>query len=261
MNAEPELAHILASLGVRRGQDLLVHCSLRRLGQVPGGPAGLAAAIRAAAGRNATIVVPTQTPLASPTSRAFQIATQGMTAQEAATFRATLPGFDPATTPSTGMGTFAEYIRTRTGSCRSSHPLTSFAACGSRAAECTAVHRVECLLGEDSPLGWLYRNEAAALLLGTGLTACTALHLAEYRASSPRPPRIYQCRIATPAGPAEMEFTAQSPDDDWFRSFMPILGKTSCLRVTAAGLTIAYLVQIGPAVDMAVQWLAGSRRW
>lgn len=36
----------LRSLGVRREQDLLVHCSMRRVGWVDGGPATLPAAIQ-----------------------------------------------------------------------------------------------------------------------------------------------------------------------------------------------------------------------
>ena len=86
---------------------------MRRLGQVADGAASLLSAIRAAAGPDATIVVLAQTPLASPTSRAFQLATQDMTAKEAVAFRWALPGFDSATTPGTGMGAFAEYVRTR----------------------------------------------------------------------------------------------------------------------------------------------------
>jgi hypothetical protein len=69
------LAADLRSLGLLRGQDLLVHCSLSAIGWVDGGPATLLQAIRDTAGSGATIVVPAQTPWTSRTSEAFRAAT------------------------------------------------------------------------------------------------------------------------------------------------------------------------------------------
>ena len=64
---------------------------------------------------------------------------------------------------------------------RSSHPQVSFAALGPGALDCTSVHDLDCHLGDRSPLGWLYAADAAILLLGVDYSACTAFHLAEYR--------------------------------------------------------------------------------
>jgi aminoglycoside 3-N-acetyltransferase len=176
-----KLAGELAALGVQADQNLLVHTSLRRVGQIPGGPASLLAALRRVAGRHATVVVPTETTGNSLSSRVFRAATAGFGRAELRKFIEVMPGFDPASTPSAGMGVFAEYVRTLPGAVRSAHPQSSFAAVGPCAEDCTVDHELACHLGERSPLGWLYRSGAAILLLGVGYEACTAFHLAEYR--------------------------------------------------------------------------------
>src|ERR1700722_11593714 len=55
-----QLAAELRSLGLRPGQDLLIHCSLRQVGHIEGGAAALLDALRAVSGSAATLVVPTQ---------------------------------------------------------------------------------------------------------------------------------------------------------------------------------------------------------
>ena len=108
--------------------------------------------------------------------------------------------FDPATTPCPTMGALAECVRTTPGAVRSTHPHTSFAALGPRAAELLADHDPHCHLGERSPLGALYAAGAHVLLFRVGFEACSAFHLAEYRLRPAPPPRAYSVRVG-PAGP------------------------------------------------------------
>src|ERR1700683_2690078 len=76
----------LRSLGLQRGQDLLIHCSLRQGGGGEGGAATLLSAILEVAGPEATLVVPTQTAWNSLTSNAFRDATAGLDAEERARY-------------------------------------------------------------------------------------------------------------------------------------------------------------------------------
>ena len=255
----------LRSLGLRRGQDLLIHCSLRQVGRVDGGAATLLTAIMEVAGPEATLVVPTQTTLNSLTSRAFRSATAGLDAEERARFIAAMPGFDPASTPSTGMGAFAEYVRTRPSAVRSSHPHTSFAALGPRAGACTSVHDLACLLGERSPLGWLYDADAAIVLLGVGYSACTAFHLAEYRLPAAPPRRRYHCFTARGQTRAEHEFTDIELDDSDFgllgseMDSAADLGAVPGPRRGQVGSAACRLVALRTAVDFACSWLSVHR--
>ena len=77
-----QLAAELRSLGLRPGQDLLIHCSLRRIGPVEGGAATLLDALLDVTGPQATLVVPAQTTLNSFTSREFHAAVAGLDEDE-----------------------------------------------------------------------------------------------------------------------------------------------------------------------------------
>jgi len=253
----------LRALGLRPGQDLVIHCSMRQVGPIDGGAQTLLAAVTEVAGPEATLVVPTQTTLNSLTSRAFLAATAGLDAQGRARYIAEMPGFDPARTPSTGMGAFAEYLRTRPLAWRSSHPQVSFAALGPRARDCTAVHDLDCHLGDRSPLGWLYAADAAVLQLG--IDACTAFHLAEYHLPGVPPRQRYHCFTARGGTRVEHEFTDIKLDDSDFRLLSAALdsaadrGAVRGLRRGRVGSAAARLLPLRASVDFACSWLAVNR--
>ena len=253
------LASDLRDLGLRQGQDLLVHCSFRRIGLVDGGTATLLASLRDVAGPEATLVVPAQTPSNSLSSRAFLAATGDLAPAERARFIAAMGGFDPATTPSTGMGAFAEHLRVQRTAMRSSHPQTSFAALGPAARDCTCVHDLECHLGERSPLGWLYARNAAILLLGVGYSACTAFHLAEYRLPGEHPLRRYRCYIAGEGGRVAVEFTDIELDDSDFAWLGAELDSTSLVRRGRVGAAEVRLLPLRDAVNFALRWFTVHR--
>jgi aminoglycoside 3-N-acetyltransferase len=244
----------LGSLGVRRGQDLLVHCSLRAIGWVEGGPATLLQAIQDVAGPAATIVVSTQTPWTSPTSRAFRAATAGLDQNGIDDHAAALPVFDRESTPSYGVGKFAEYVRTHAEAMRSGHPQTSFAAVGPGAVACTSAHDTDCHLGERSPLRWLYDADAAIVLLGVGYAVCSAFHLAEYRVNGGAHVRgsdLDDSDFARLGAALDAEWLVESGrlDED------PVAGP----RCGHVGMARSRWVPVRTAVDFAVNWMAKHR--
>ena len=261
-----QLVADLRSLGLHRGQDLLIHCSLRRTGPVDGGATALLTAIRDVAGPRATLVVSTQTAGNSFSSAAFRAATADLNPERYAAYVAAMPGFDPASTPSTGMGAFAEYVRTRPSARRSSHPQSSFAAIGLRARACTCVHDLECHLGDRSPLGWLYTAGAAILLLGVGYSVCTAFHLAEYRLPGKPPLRSYRCFVSEDGKRAERDFTDIDLDDSDFALLGADLEAaagsdgSAGLRRGLVGAAECRLVPMRLAVDFARSWLIAHRQ-
>lgn len=149
----------LRALGVRSGSVLLVHTAFRKVRPIEGGPLGLIAALTNVLGSDGTLVMPTMT---DGESR-----------------------FDPASTPSFGMGITAETFWRQTGTFRSTHPGGSFAARGPRAAEICAVQPLSPPHGPDSPPGRVHAMDGQVLLLGVGHGESTVLHVAEAIARVP----------------------------------------------------------------------------
>ncbi|MGW1886350.1 aminoglycoside N(3)-acetyltransferase [Streptomyces sp. NPDC001970] len=250
------LAQELAELGLSAGHVVLVHASLSGTGL---DAATLRDALLAAVGEDGTLVVPAFTTDNSDTSSVHLQRVAGMTPTQAAAFRATMPAFDPATTPSTGMGRLAESVRTAPGAFRSTHPQVSFAALGRRAEELLAEHPLNSHYGEDSPMGALYRAGARVLLINVGFAVCTAFHLAEYRTGAPA--RRYRCVVRGTDGPEWTEYEDVTLDDgdfgvigDAFEAIDENRGQKGQL-----GRTAARLFSIRDAVDHAVAWMTEKR--
>jgi aminoglycoside N3'-acetyltransferase len=249
-----ELTADLAALGVQPGRDLLIHSSLRRVGDVDGGAASVLAALRAAASTHATLVVPAQTTWNSLTSQAFRDATAGLSPAETERYIATIPGFDPATTPSRAMGRLAEQVRTAPDAVRSAHPQSSFAAIGPSAKDCMTGHKMNCHFGEQSPLGWLYRADAEVLLLGVGYNACTAFHLAEYRLPGELRYQKYHCFTSVQGVREPHTFTDIELDDGDFGVLGESIDGESFVRHGRVGRADCRLFPIRSAIDFAVNW-------
>lgn len=198
----------LQALGVRAGNTLLLHASLRSLGWVCGGPVVVVQALLDALGPQGTLVVPTHTPENRDPSR---WETADIPSSWWPQIRAHLPAFEPAISPCPSMGVIAETVRTWPAARRSPHPQTSFSAIGHLAAQLTSRHDLESELGEQSPLGALEAAEADVLLMGVGFERCTAFHLAEYRQPAPIP-RPNACVVSTDAGRRWINYTGINLD-------------------------------------------------
>jgi aminoglycoside 3-N-acetyltransferase len=153
------LVHQLHAIGVVPGSVLVVHASFRAVGPVEGGPHGLIDALRDAIGPNGTLVMPSMT--------------------------SSSVVYDPAFTPTKGMGIVAETFRRLPDVLRGDHPTSSFAALGPQAAYIAAPQPVSPPHGPDSPVGRVHDLDGWVLLLGVDHTANTTIHLAECIAGVP----------------------------------------------------------------------------
>lgn len=249
------IAADLHALGLGSGDTVLVHSSLRSLGWVCGGAQAVVQALLDVLGQGGTLVVPTQT---TGNSDPEHWSRPPVPPSWWPVIREHMPAFDPAVTPATGLGAIPEMVRTWPGAVRSDHPHTSFAALGAGAAELMAGHRLDCQLGEHSPLAALERVAAKVLLLGIGFATCTAFHLAEYRL--PDPPMFeYGAAIRAGTGRRWITYTDVATDSDDFADLGAAFARACPVTAGPVGAAGCHLFDLATAVRFAVGWLTANR--
>lgn len=177
------IADDLRKAGLQRGDAVLLHSSLRRIGWINGGSQALVQSFLDVLGEEGTLVVPTHT---GDNSDPAKWECPPVPEDWWQTIRDTMPAFDSQTSRTRAMGVVPETVRTWHGAVRSQHPQTSFTAVGAKAKYITSDHGLDSMLGEKSPLARLEELNAKVMLLGVGFDTCTCIHLAEYRVNSPR---------------------------------------------------------------------------
>jgi aminoglycoside 3-N-acetyltransferase len=159
-----ELRRHLVACGLRSGDQVVVHSSLRALGRVAGGADTVVDALLDVIGQEGCLVAP---------AFSYRVATDGIT--------------DLAMTHAR-TGAVPEAMRQRPGCIRSDHPTHSVVALGAGAEDLLVDHVTGRTMGPQSPLGKLASADGRILLLGVGHTSNTMIHIAEEMAGLPKPP-------------------------------------------------------------------------
>ncbi|MFI5954789.1 aminoglycoside N(3)-acetyltransferase [Cryptosporangium sp. NPDC051539] len=250
------LAADLRALGVRDGDVLLVHTALSALGWVAGREQAVILALLDAVGPTGTIVVPTQTGTNSDPS---EWQAPSVPVEWWDVIRAEAPGYDPDRTPTDGMGWLPESLRTWPGAVRSSHPQTSFAALGARAASLLARHDLDCRFGDRSPLGALAAAGARVLLLGAGYDACTAFHLGEAR-SAGAPRERLACAVLDADGERRWtDYVDQVADERDFAALGAAWEAAGEVTAGEVGSARATIFELDAAARFAESWIPAHR--
>lgn len=172
----------LEKVGLRKGQTIMVHTSLRSLGFVCGGAQVVIEALLESVGAEGTVMMPTQSWKNLDPSAGVHWEEPESWWQ---TIRDNWPAYDKDITPTNTMGAVAEMFRKWPGTLRSDHPARSVAAKGKYARYLTENHDLSNIFGEGSPIGKLYELDGYVLLIGVGYDKNTSLHLADVRADYP----------------------------------------------------------------------------
>lgn len=245
------------ALGLEPGMSVIVHSSLGSMGWVCGGPLAVVYALQDVLGSEGTLMMPAHTPENTEPSR-----WRNPPVPESwwAEIRRNMPAFDPACTPSQGMGAIAETFRALPGVLRSSHPVGSFCAWGKHATHLVKRHRLENEFGQGSPLERFYDLDGEVLLLGVGYNRNTSLHLSEHRANYAS--KTWQregCAMLVNRERAWVEYEMLALDSDDFEAIGEAFEAAHPIREVLVGAARARLISQQAIVDFGARWMEEHR--
>jgi len=151
----------LKQVGITEGDGLLIHSALQFLGHSSNGARIYLGAIQEVIGKSGTIVVPTFN---------FDFAQTHI--------------YDPAETPSKGMGIFSEFIRQLPEARRTLHPMQSIASIGRYSDDLTS-RDTQSAFDPGSAFERMLELNFKLLLLGADARATSMYHYSEQRANVP----------------------------------------------------------------------------
>lgn len=253
-----DILDALAKVGVTKGQAVMVHTSLSRLGFVCGGAQIMIEALLESVGEDGTIMMPAQSwKNLDPAS--------GVHWEEPEEWwqviRDNWPAYHKDITPTNTMGAVAEMFRKWPGAVRSDHPARSVAAYGKYADYLTKDHDLSNIFGDGSPIGKLYELDGYVLLIGVGYDKNTSLHLADARAEYPGKHNCTEHSAVTENGKRVWKaYDTLFVDGEDFEQIGEAFEKEYRVsKVSLGNGTLTFMKQ-RDIVDFAVSWIEKYRK-
>ena len=180
MITRAQLAADLRALGLRRGDVVMTHASVRALGEIAGGPDQIHLAIKDVVTPAGTLIM-----YASCPRYVDEVGRGNLSPAEEADVLATLPPFDPHTARAArDNGTLVEFFRTWPDSRVNPHPAR-FVAWGAGTDRLFASQPWDFAFGTGSPLERFVELDGRILLLAPDHDTVTFLHYVEHTADIP----------------------------------------------------------------------------
>mgnify|MGYP001273259321 CR=1 FL=1 len=252
ITTKPELIGLFKQLGLKTGDDVIVHCSLKSLGHLVNGPLDVIEALSYCLDLNeGTILMPAHT--GQLTDPAYW-KNPSIPDELIETVRSSMNIFNKQLTDVRGRGVLASKFLSYPGVKRSDHPLNSVSALGKRAVMYTSLHDFNEPEGINSPIGTLYKNDGSVIGIGVSVDKFTAIHLAEYLADVDylyeNNPRVL---IAKKENNYFFKCIQKYPNDSKnFVKVIPLLkSKGLITELTFKGNTMTHL-KLKPATDFIV---------
>lgn len=252
-----DILRALAEAGVCKGQTIMVHTSLSRLGFVCGGAQIVIESLLESVGGEGTILMPTQSwKNLDPAS--------GVHWEEPEEWwqliRDNWPAYDKDITPTNTMGAVAEMFRRWPGTMRSNHPARSVAAWGKYADYLTKDHDLSNIFGDGSPIGRLYELDGYVLLLGVGYDKNTSLHLADVRADYPGKHTVQESSAVLENGRRVWKtYETLYVDGEDFCAIGQAFERSHTVKKIPLGNGMLTFMRQRELVDFAVTWIESNR--
>ena len=175
-----ELANDFRNLGIGAGDTVMLHASVRAVGEVAGGPDAIHLALKSALTPEGTLMMYASCP------RFYDEVGRGnLTMEQERELHEKLPAFDPLTARSDrDNGILVEFLRTFPGS-HVNHHVARFVCWGKQTEYLLASQLWNYAFGADSALERFLLLDGKIVLLGSDHDAVTFLHYAEHIADIP----------------------------------------------------------------------------
>jgi aminoglycoside 3-N-acetyltransferase len=170
-----ELTNDFRNLGIAAGDTVMLHASVRAVGEVAGGPDAIHLALKSALTHQGTLMMYASCP------RFYDEVGRGnLTMEQERELHEKLPAFDPLTARSDREnGILVEFIRTFPGS-HVNHHVARFVCWGKQTEYLLASQPWNYAFGADSALERFLLLDGKIVLLGSDHDAVTFLHYAEH---------------------------------------------------------------------------------
>jgi aminoglycoside N3'-acetyltransferase len=258
------LAAELVALGVRPGDLLFLHASLRRIGPVQGGAVGVIEAVEQAIGPEGTLVM-----ILGATNE-WDWVNSRPESERAGLLADAEPFVNAATPVLPEVGVLAEVLRTMPGTVVNDHPEGRFAARGRLANELLDGLPWDDYYGPGSALDRVVAGGGRVLRLGANPDTVSVLHFAEYCADVPDTVRIRRHRkVRGPDGPRIVVVECMDdengivPDDrqpaeDYFAIILREFLATGRAMTGRVGGADAELLEAADIVAFGAQWMTAN---
>ena len=235
----------LEALGLERGDNVLVHSSLSKLGRVPRGAETVIDALLATVGAEGLVAVPTLT-------GSRELGPDNP------------PVFDSQHTPC-WVGIIPETFRKREDAVRSLHPTHSVAAIGARCAELVAGHEMAAApCGPGTPYYKLAAWGGKILFLGVDLRVNTTYHgleeewdAPEHLQKQPVKAQIIQDGVVRVI---ETRIHQYGIPRDYMKT-LPLLQEAGIIQEELVGEANSYLVKSAPMIQLVGRELSRNPRY
>ncbi|MCU0311476.1 MAG: AAC(3) family N-acetyltransferase [Acidimicrobiales bacterium] len=262
-----ELVRDLRALGISEGDLVMVHASLRAIGPVQGGAAGVIEALDAAVGPTGTVTMLLG-------ARDDWDWVNSRPEDERPALLADAAPFDPLTTPAQpDVGTLAEVLRRHPGTVVDDNPEGRFAARGAGAAELVADTPWDDYYGPGSVLARLVAGGGKVLRMGADPDTTSVLHHAEYLAEVPDKLRVRRYRkVLGPDGPEVRVVEALDDEDgivpeadqpatDYFALILDAYLATGRATVGRVGDADSHVLDAADMVAFGARWMEEHLPW
>ena len=253
-----EIIDALYTIGLDKGDVVMAHTSLSKMGYVCGGAQTVIEALIEVVGEEGTIMMPTQSwKNLDPEEGVHWTVSE----EYWQVIRDNWPAYDKRITPTNTMGAVSEMFRLWPGTLRSDHPARSVAAWGKHAEYLVSGHDLSNIFGDGSPLGKLYELGGKVLLIGVGYDKNTSLHLADVRAEYPGKHNcIEHSAIMENGKRVWKEYETLFVDGEDFEQIGEAFEQKNTVKIATVGNSEIRLMNQRTLVDFAVDWIQEYRR-